>query len=266
MIDLTTRLEQAEILAREAAALATRMRPAPGSSSISLKGAQDWLTEADGAVEQFLSDGLQKRFPQDGFQGEEAGLHRTGALRWVVDPIDGTSNYARGRQRWCVSIGLMWEGRAVLGAIVAPDLGQCFLASESKGATLNGRPIRAAGTTTLSRGMVECGWSPRLPNEQYQALCQKVMASGAMLRAGGSGTLGLADVAAGTSDGYVELHINLWDVAAALAVLSEAGATVNDFLLRGGAEHGAPILAAAPAVATELAALAEMRIVEDAIA
>ena len=258
MTDLTERLQAAETLAREAAALALRLRPAHGSAAITLKGAQDWLTEADGAVERFLSDALRQRFPQDGFQGEEAGLHRDGPLRWVVDPIDGTSNFAHGGQRWCVSVGLVTEERAVLGAIVAPELNQCFLGAEGRGATLNGRPIRAAATAGLSRAIVECGWSPRVPNDAYHALCQAVMGQGAMLRAGGSGTLGLADVACGALDAYVERYINLWDVAAALAILSEAGARVSPFLQQNAAGKGAPILAAAPGIAAPLAALTGM--------
>ncbi len=256
MTDLTERLMKAEALAREAAALALRLRPAHGSAAITLKGAQDWLTEADGAVERFLSEQLGALFPEDGFQGEEAGLHRGGDLRWVVDPIDGTSNFAHGGQRWCVSVGLMGGGRPLLGVIVAPELEQVFLASEGKGATLNGRAIRAAATDDLSRAIVECGWSPRRPNEDYHALCRGVMGRGAMLRAGGSGALGLADVACGTLDGYIEAHINLWDVAAALAILREAGARVHDFLGAGGAEAGAPVLAAAPGIAEALASVA----------
>ncbi|WP_419897589.1 inositol monophosphatase family protein [Roseomonas sp. USHLN139] len=256
MTDLADRLTVAGRLAKEAAAMALRLRPRAGDAVLKSEGlGQDWLTEADGAVERFLSEELRKAFPGDGFQGEEAGLHREGALRWVVDPIDGTSNFAHGGQRWCVSIGLVGDGEALLGAICAPQLNQLFLAQKGKGATLNGASIRAAATDRLDRAMVECGWSPRRPDAAFQALVQQVMGQGAMLRAGGSGTLGLADVAAGAQDAYVELHINLWDVAAALVVLAEAGARVSPFIAQSDAAGGAPILAAAPAIAEELAAL-----------
>ncbi|WP_379592433.1 inositol monophosphatase family protein [Teichococcus globiformis] len=259
-MDLSERLRVAEALARQAASLALGLRPSANSEAITLKGAQDWLTEADGAVERFLSDELAKHFPEDGFQGEEAGMHREGTLRWVVDPIDGTSNFAHGGQRWCVSVGLITEGRAVLGAVVSPELNQCFLASEGCGATLNGKPIRAAATREMGRAIVECGWSPRVANPDYHALCQAVMGAGAMMRSGGSGTLGLCDVACGTLDAYVERHINLWDVAAALCVLSEAGARVSPFMADGGAERGGPILAAAPGISEALAGIAGMRL------
>jgi len=235
--------------------LAMQMRPPAGAAQATLKGAQDWLTEADGAVEQMLSDALLSAFPSDGFQGEEGGAARAGTLRWVVDPIDGTSNYARGAPRWCVSLGLLDGEVPVLGVLAAPALGETFAACHGRGATLNGAPIRAAETGSLSRAIIEAGWSPRVKLAEYQALCARLQAEGVMLRNGGSGALGLVDVAAGRMDGYAELHINLWDCAAALAVLQEAGAVTTGFLPRG-LQGGAPILAAAPGVAEALARVA----------
>ncbi len=138
-----------------------RMRPPAGAAQATLKGAQDWLTEADGAVEQMLSDALLSAFPSDGFQGEEGGAARAGTLRWVVDPVDGTSNYARGASRWCVSLGLLDGEVPVLGVLAAPALGETFAACQGRGATLNGAPIRAAETGSLSRAIIEAGWSPR---------------------------------------------------------------------------------------------------------
>ncbi|MDE2199757.1 MAG: inositol monophosphatase [Rhodospirillales bacterium] len=255
MSALARRLDAAIALGEEAGRLALRLRPPPGAPVASLKGAQDWLTEADGAVESALAEALAAQFPTDGFQGEETGHGRDGRLRWVVDPIDGTSNYARGSGRFCVSIGLIEDRQPLLGVLVAPALGEVFAARQGHGATLNGAPIRAAETTDLSRAAVECGWSPRRPNTAFFALAQGVMGSGAMLRAGGSGALGLADVAAGRIDAYAELHINLWDVAAALAILAEAGAVVSDFMAGDGPVRGNPILAAAPGVAAALTAI-----------
>jgi myo-inositol-1(or 4)-monophosphatase len=249
---LDRRLETAIRLATAAGRLALSLAPPPGAATARMKGHQDWLTEADGAVEAFLKRELASAFPDDGFQGEETGTGHAGTLTWIVDPIDGTSNFARGAPRWCVSVGLL-EGTAPLaGVLVAPMLGETFAARHGAGATLNGAPIRAAATTDLARGVVECGWSPRRPNADFHALAQGVMATGAMLRAGGSGALGLADVAAGRIDGYVELHINLWDVAAALVLLAEAGAEVSDFMAPPGPNDGNPIRASAPGVAAAL--------------
>ena len=245
---LDRRLDIAVALAREAGELALKLRPPPGAPAATLKGVQDWLTEADGAVEAFLSTRLAEAFPEDGFEGEETGRGRRGALRWVVDPIDGTANYARGAPRFCVSLGLLEDRIPLLGVLVAPALGETFAARQGGGATLNGRPIRAAATTDLGRATIECGWSPRRSNQHFWGLAQAVMASGATLRASGSGALGLADVAAGRIDAYAELHINLWDVAAALAILVEAGAVVSPFTAGHGPLEGNPILATAPGI------------------
>ena len=131
----------------------------------------------------------------------------------MVDPIDGTSNFARGGTRWCVSVGLL-EGRVpLLGVLAAPAMGETFAGCIGQGATLNNAPIRAASTASLERAIVEVGWSSRVPAPDYLALLGRVMASGAAPRSGGSGALGLAETAAGRIDAYVERHINLWDVA-----------------------------------------------------
>lgn len=249
---LRRRLETGAAVVAEGAALAMRMRPPPGGPSGSLKSAQDYLTEADGAVEALIGARLAELFPADGFQGEEGGRQRTGTLRWVVDPIDGTSNYARGRERWCVSLGLLEGDVPVAGIVVAPVLDETWLALRGAGVTLNGVAVRAAPTRSLDTAMIEVGWGSKQPPEAFPRFMAAIRAEGAMPRSGGSGTLGLADVAGGRSDGYVEAYINLWDVAAALCLLEEAGAVVSPFLRDGGLERGIPILAAAPGVAERL--------------
>ncbi len=249
---LQGRFETAVTLATEAGALAMQMRAA---TTATLKGPQDWVTEADSAVEQFISQRLAAAFPADGFQGEEGGIARGGSLRWVVDPIDGTANYMRGSRRFCVSLACMEDRTPLIGVVVAPALGETYVARENGGAMLNGTPIRVAETTALDRATVEVGWSRRRPNPDFLALCEKLLAQGATLRLGGSGTLGLAEVAAGRTDAYVELHINLWDVAAALVVLAEAGAAISPFLEGNGPTAGNPILACAPGVADALSTL-----------
>jgi myo-inositol-1(or 4)-monophosphatase len=253
---LDVRFDAALRLASEAGSIAMRMWRQSGPPAATLKGAQDWLTAADGAVEQFLSESLATLFPNDGFQGEEGGKARHGALHWVVDPIDGTANFARGSPRFCVSVGLLDGRTPLIGAIMAPALGELFAARLNGGATVNGNPIRAAETRDLSRAVIECGWSHRRPAAQFAALVQRIIAAGAAPRTSGSGTLGLADVAAGRSDAYIELHINVWDAAAALALLREAGAHVGRFLDGDGLERGNPILACAPGLADLLPAIA----------
>ncbi|MBV9252192.1 MAG: inositol monophosphatase, partial [Acetobacteraceae bacterium] len=241
--------------ASEAASLALQMRMPRATISATLKGAQDWVTEADSVIERLLSDRLLQAFPNDGFQGEEGGSARSGRLRWVVDPIDGTANFMRGGQRFCVSLGCLDGNAPVIGVIVAPALQETFAARIGTGATLNGIPIRAADTTALARATIELGWSPRRPRQEFLALADRVLAAGVAPRLSGSGALGLAEVAAGRLDAYVELHINLWDAAAALTILNEAGATVSDFMAEDGAVAGRALLAAAPGIAHALSAV-----------
>jgi myo-inositol-1(or 4)-monophosphatase len=249
---LEARFEAALGLATAAGAMALQMRPPPGAATATLKGAQDWLTDADGAVEHFLSERLAAAFPADGFQGEEGGKARQGTLRWVVAPNDGTANYARGRPRFCVSLALLEDCTPLIGVLIAPAVGETFAARLGGGATLNGAAIRAAETADMARATVEFGWSHRRPATAFTLLVQRVIEAGAAPRLSGSGALGLADVAAGRSDAYVELHINLWDVAAALVLLREAGAHVSPFLEGDGPDRGNPILACAPGIASEL--------------
>ena len=255
---LRHRFDAAQAIVAEAATLAMRMRPPSGGPVARQKSAQDWLTEADGAVEALVAERIAARFPDDGFQGEETGRTRDGVFRWVVDPIDGTSNFARGRNRWCVSLGLLRHDQPVAGILAAPALGETFAALRGAGATLNGQPIHASAEGDPARAMVEVGWSPRVTRADFVATVDRVMALGAMPRSGGSGALALADVACGRLDGYIELYINLWDVAAALAILHEAGARTTPFLRDGGLERGIPILAAAPGLAAALSEAARL--------
>ena len=253
--ELQRRLDAVAPLAREAAALAAGMR-ASGMAETRMKGAQDFLTEADGATETFLRERLERLFPGEPVLGEEGGgtAPDRGPL-WILDPIDGTSNFARGGDRWCVSIGLALDGRAVLGAVARHAPAELFLGAAGCGSTLNGAPIRAAATPDLSRATIEVGWSLRRPVPDFVALLGRVMAAGAGARIGGSGTLGLVETAIGRLDGYIELHINAWDACAALAIAREAGCWTNDFDSGRWLTEGNPILFAAPALGPSLAAL-----------
>jgi myo-inositol-1(or 4)-monophosphatase len=246
---IQVRLDAAIDLAGRAAELAMEMRPLPGAAQARLKGPQDWVTEADSAVESFLSGELSAAFPADGFEGEEGGISRDGTLRWIVDPIDGTSNFARGAHRFCVSVACMEGDTPLIGVIAAPALRETIWAWRSGGAWLNGDAIRAADTCDVRCSIMEVGWSRRRSNAEYLKLCERILADGGSLRRGGSGALGLADVAIGRQDGYAELHIHLWDVAAALVILREAGARVSDFMASNGAVEGNAIVACAPGMA-----------------
>jgi len=142
----------------------------------------------------------------------------------------------------------------LLGVIYAPALGTTYAAARGLGATLNGANMHAAPTKSLDRAIVEVGWSPRRRNEAHRTLYAAVQDAGAMARNEGSAAVGLAEVAAGRLDGYVQRHVFTWDCAAALALLAEVGA-IWRFPLNGDLAAGGPIFAAAPGVAAALDAL-----------
>ncbi len=172
MNDLARRRDAAATIAIEAACLAARLR-VQGGGVASLKGAQDFITEADGATERFIRDRLEQDFPGESILGEEMGGAVDGAgPLWVLDPIDGTANFARGGDRWCVSIGLVIGNRAVAGAIARHAPAEIFAAAEGLGATLNGAPIHAAPTTDIGRAIIECGWSLRLPIAAFHRIAR----------------------------------------------------------------------------------------------
>lgn len=249
----------AETMARALGTLAMGYFNDPTSLGVTMKGRQDFLTIADGAVETRFREMVAEAFPKDGVMGEEQGGGDAAAL-WIIDPIDGTANFARGDRMWCVSIGFLLNGVPEIGVIHAPALDETYVAWRGGGAYLNGKPIRAAGTSEIGRASVEVGWSTRRPVEDYLAIVGRFYHAGAGVKRCASGALGLAHVANGRTDGYAELHINSWDVAAGVVIASEAGAVVNAYFSGDWAAGGNPILAAAPGVAAEVSRLSGIAI------
>lgn len=219
---------------------------------LAMKGPQDFLTETDGKVEDHIRTVLAETFPEDGFLGEETGGSTVAHRLWVVDPIDGTANFARGIPHFCISIAFVQNGRTEIGGIANPAIGEVYFARRGRGATRDGKPIGVAATQAFERASVEFGWSPRVSNQLYLDKVALVLAVGANVRRAGSGALGLAYVADGRSDAYAELHINAWDCLAGLLLVEEAGGKVNRFLNGEGLTRGNPVLAAAPGVAARL--------------
>lgn len=218
------------------------------------KGPQDFLTAADREVERLVIRRLSKAFPGDDFIGEEGG-GSAGARTWVIDPIDGTANFARGIPHFCISLAFLDGDEVAIGVIYDPVLDELFAARAGKGATLNGRKMRVSGEKSLRRATIELGWSPRRPAKLYAANLLRVLAAGASFRRSGSGALGMAYVAAGRGDGYFEPHINAWDVLAGLLMVREAGGWTNDFLADDGLTRGNYILACTPALRAPLQGL-----------
>jgi myo-inositol-1(or 4)-monophosphatase len=249
---MQARHEFAIELAREAGALASDLRRSLGS--LEAKDPMDYATKADHEVEALIRKRIGDRFG-DPVIGEEDG-GAPADLVWVVDPIDGTVNYIHGSTRWCVSIALIAGGEIESGVINAPDEGRLFTARRGQGALLNGAPMRVGNLRHGASPIVELGWSPRQPIERYAALIQRLIGDGIEFRRLGSGALGVADTAAGLNDGYMELHINAWDVLAGMLLVREAGGWVSDFLAGDGLVSGNPITVCTPEIAARLRAAA----------
>lgn len=251
--DIAQRRYAALGFAQELGALALDYYVNRDKLAVSMKGAQDFLTAADGAVEQRFRELVAAAFPGDGVMGEEAGGVNAENL-WIIDPIDGTANFAREVPNWCVSIGYLRRGVPEIGVIFAPAMNELYEGVRGGGARRNGKPIKVADTTEMARASIEIGWSGRRGLDAYVGLVAKVGGLGASVKRSASGALGMAYAADGRTDGYLELHINSWDVAAGVVIAREAGAVVNDFFAGDGLTQGNPIIAAAPAFADKLAA------------
>jgi myo-inositol-1(or 4)-monophosphatase len=252
--NLNNRLMIACAVAREAGALQKRRFLDRDAMIFKFKGPQDYLTATDGEVEKLVRTRLLEAFPGDTFLGEEDG-GQVSERTWVVDPIDGTSNFARGIPHFCISIAFVLDGAASIGVIYQPILDELFAAAKGLGTTINGGPIRTASTASLDKSLLEVGRASRQPQAAYLAMLDKVMATGAAIRGAGSGALAVANVAAGRVDACFETHMYSWDCLAGLVLVKEAGGRVNDFLAGDGLLKGNPIFASAPWIADELAAL-----------
>jgi myo-inositol-1(or 4)-monophosphatase len=203
---------------------------------VSLKGPANYVSAADQRAETVLFEELTKARPGYGFLGEEGGV-REGTDRshiWMVDPLDGTTNFLHGIPHFAISIGLQRDGELIAGVIFNPANEDLFMAERGKGAFLNDQRLRVAGRKRLADSVIACGL-PHIGRGDF-ALSQREM--GALqpkvsgLRRFGSAALDLAYVAAGRLDGYWERNLQAWDMAAGLILVREAGGYASD--LNGG--------------------------------
>jgi myo-inositol-1(or 4)-monophosphatase len=255
--DLQLRYRFAQSIVREAGQLAAERFRGRAVVKIERKGRQDYVSEADRQCEDYLVGALSSAFPADAILGEEGGLRNDGGgPTWVIDPIDGTSNFIGGFPIWCVSLGLVAERRSVLGIIYNPIAEELYSAMAGGGATLNGRPIRASNTKRLDEARMGLGFSYRRPVEEHVVAVKACLDAHCEYVRFGSGALGMAYVADGRLDGYYEAHINAWDVAAGLAIVEEAGGQANDFFAPPEAMAGGNlILASTPGLQPTLESL-----------
>ncbi len=202
--------------------------------SVRYKGEVDLVTEVDEQAEQVIREILLGAFPAYGMLAEEGGaLVGEEDARWIVDPLDGTTNYAHGLPLFCVSVALERAGEVVVGVVHDPMHEETFVAEQGRGATLNGERIKVSGTEELIRALIATGFPydrPKMP--EALDLFGRFAAITRGMRRLGSTALDLCYVASGRLDGYYERGIWAWDIAAGGLILQEAGGKVTDY--RGG--------------------------------
>ena len=208
----------------------------------------DMVSEMDRASETLVVEGILAERPDDGILGEEGSSRPgTSGVRWVIDPLDGTTNYLYRHPTWSVSVAAEVDGRVLAGAVAAPGLGEMFTAARDKGAWLNGAPITVSGGDSLATALVATGFGYAAERRARQAAVLPALLPVVRdIRRNGVASLDLCWVACGRLDGYFEYGGQPWDVAAGLLIAEEAGAAISS--IDGGPPVPHSVLVTTPAV------------------
>ena len=218
--------------AREAGKIITRASNDIGALQIKSKNINDFVTEVDIAAENAIISILKKAYPDHGFLGEESGSENADAENiWIIDPLDGTTNFLHGMPQYCVSIALQQKGVITQAVIYDPNRNDLFTATKGRGAFLNDRRIRVTNRAKLGDAIIGTGFPYRdfQHLDTYLGMFKDMIKKTAGLRRPGSAALDLAYVAAGYFDGFFEINLSAWDIAAGSLLVQEAGGIVGDF-------------------------------------
>lgn len=227
--------------ARKASVLVERALERLDLVEVEAKSRNDFVTQADKAAEREIIKLLRKAYPDHAIRAEESGDHegRDSDYQWIIDPLDGTTNFIHGIPHFAISIACFYRGRPEHAVIVDPVKREEYTASRGKGAQLNGRRIRVSSLPGLKGALIGTG----IPfsgfaleqMQPYLRSLEEVAAQTAGIRRAGAAALDLAYVAAGRLDGFWELNLKPWDMAAGILLIKEAGGMVSDF--RGADSH-----------------------------
>ena len=222
--------------------------------AIHTKDRNDFVTEVDQKAEQEIIYTLRKAFPDHGILAEESGLREGNDYQWIIDPLDGTTNFLHGFPQFAVSIALRHKGRLEHGVVYDPLRQELFTATRGAGAMLNDRRLRVTKRNSLDGALLGTGFPFKSQQhlETYLDMFRALFPNTAGIRRPGSAALDLAYVAAGRLDGFWEIGLNIWDMAAGVLLIQEAGGISSDFL--GGHNHleSGNLVAGNPKVFTEI--------------
>lgn len=253
---MNTFLVDAISAARAAAAVILRKADQISSITIMSKGLNDFVSEVDHDAEREIIRILSQAYPEHAFLCEEAGYRGCldSEFTWIIDPLDGTTNFLHGFPQFAISIALLNFGRIECGVIYDPTRNELFTAVRGGGAALNGQPMRVTEKSELAGALLCTGfplWYPT-DNNTYFEMLRTVIAEGANIRRCGAATLDLAWVACGRIDGFWEMGLKPWDVAAGILLIQEAGGIVTDFTGGGSSLETGDILTAGPTLQTQM--------------
>jgi len=233
-----------------------------GRVKVNKKGAIDLITEADTGSEKTIIETIKKAFPDHTILSEESGLNKGKAdHKWIVDPLDGTTNFAHQIGLFSISIAFALSGDTVIGVVLSPVTGELFTAVKGKGAELNGRPIKVSNSQPVSESLLATGFPYDLIDcfNPLMTRFSKCLKASQGVRRLGSAAIDLCFVACGRFDGFWEQNLKPWDTAAGELIAREAGATITDFSNKPFNIYKKEILATNSYVHEEMLSLLELK-------
>ncbi len=226
---------------------------------IDFKGAIDLVTSVDRESERKIVEIIRRNFPDHSVLAEEETDHQRAQnkYRWIIDPLDGTTNFAHSYPQFCISIALEYDGEVILGLVSDPLRGECFRALKGQGATLNDSPIRVSAVHILDRSLLATGfpYDRRENADYYLTFFQAFLTRSQGIRRAGAAALDLCYLACGRIDGFWELKLRPWDTAAGALIVAEAGGRLTDFSGNKFSIWGSETLASNGAIHDEMVAV-----------
>ena len=256
--NIRSRCETGISICREAGARALDYFRNVDALSVEIKAPQDLVSEADRNVELFIRQEIAKRFPDDGVVGEEhPEVEGATPYTWIIDPIDGTSNFVRGIPVWTVVLACHMDKRTVVGIVYDPVHDELFHCKLGGGAFLNGKAARVAEAENFSDGLIGLGTATDRKTNPAPEFIKQLKSQGGEFVKNGSGALCLAYVAAGRFIGYFEDNMNSWDCMAGLQLVREAGGRAMDLDESGSPTAAGRVVAGSPAITEKILKIAE---------
>ncbi|MBD3288720.1 inositol monophosphatase [candidate division KSB1 bacterium] len=225
------RIDCAILAAKEAGSIILNSIDSIEVREVEAKQSFDFVTDVDRKCEQTIIDILQNYYPQYSIMAEESGAHqKSGSVRWIIDPLDGTTNYIHGYPNSSISIALEEEGEITVGVIYDPFRDELFRAEKNGGAYLNNKRISVSQENEMSRCLIATGFpfKDKAILEKYWTVFSQIFHKVSDIRRAGSAALDLAYVACGRLDGFWELILSAWDMAAGDIIIREAGGKISD--------------------------------------